>query len=355
MKALILSLLLLVSLCPVANAAQSNTLPSKESNPVELNIWGAANFDAIEPLLKAYQAQFPEITIVYVEHSSLELFNRVLSLQPTDKKPDVLMSPAMDLQFKLVNDGYAKPYQSEVTDALPNWAKWRDEAFGFTFEPIVMVINQDILGHRAMPESRESLLSLIREQSPLVQGKIGLSDIETVGLGYLTWFHDSQQSRTYGRLLEAFGSHHAQLYPNSSAMLQALLRGEIFIAYNVLGAYAFEWSQAYPWIKTVMPTDYTSAVMRTAFIFREAKNLQQAQGFIDFLLSDDGQTVLAQASSLIPLSENAMGPNSLLEIRRKPHGIFRPIVFGLPLLVQTDQAKRALLLEEWRHAMRTAP
>jgi hypothetical protein len=58
---------------------------------------------------------------------------------------------------------------------------------------------------------------------------------------------------------------------------------------------------------------------------------------------------------LIPLSENAVGPNSLLEIRRKPHGIFRPIVFGLPLLVQTDQAKRALLLEEWRHAMRTAP
>lgn len=112
MQPLILSLLLLVSLCSIANAEKSNTLPSEESNPVELNIWGAANFDAIEPLLKAYQAQFPEITIVYVEHSSLELFNRVLSLQPTDKKPDVLMSPAMDLQFKLVNDGYAKPYQS---------------------------------------------------------------------------------------------------------------------------------------------------------------------------------------------------------------------------------------------------
>ncbi|MBJ7549661.1 ABC transporter substrate-binding protein [Marinomonas ostreistagni] len=355
MKALLLSLMLLVSLCPVANAAQLNMLPSKESNQVELNIWGAANFDAIEPLLKAYQAQSPDTTIVYVEHSSLELFNRVLSIQPTDKKPDVIMSPAMDLQFKLVNDGYAMPYRSEVTDALPQWAKWRDEAFGFTFEPIVMVINQDILGNLAMPESREALLSLIRERSPLVQGKVGLSDIETVGLGYLTWFHDSQQSRTYGRLLEAFGSHHAQLYPNSSAMLQALLRGDIFIAYNVLGSYAFEWSQNYPWIRTVMPTDYTSVVMRTAFIYHEASNMPQAEFFLDYLLSDDGQNILATASSLIPLSESVTGTSSLSEIRRRPHGIFRPIPFGLPLLVQTDQAKRSLLLEEWRHAMRIGP
>lgn len=339
-----------------AQAADQYVLPAAYDANLGISIWGVANYDAIEPVFLAFQAQFSDIAIHYTEHSSLELYHRIIQLPDNaPQKPDIVMSSAMDLQFKLVNDGYAQPYQSSVTEVIPSSSKWRDEVFAFTFEPIVMVVNQDILGLHVLPESREQLLSLIRERSPLVHSKIGVSDIETVGLGYLTWFHDSLQSRTYGRLLEAFGSHHAQLYPNSSDMLQALLKGEIFIAYNVLGSYAMEWSRRYPWIQTIMPTDYTSVVMRTAFIYKEAERTSQTQQFLDFLLSSNGQNVLAKRSSLVPISDSAQGPNSLIELRRRTHGIFRPMPLGLPLLVQTDEAKRSLLLQEWRNAMSPNP
>ena len=343
--------LILMVFATLVQGAEKHVLQAKYVTDSRLNIWAVANYDAIYPILSAMQDLQPNLTIEYQEFSSRELYEAVLSLDGTQEKPDLVMSSAMDLQFKLVNDGYASPYESDVTIELPDWTKWRNEVFAFTFEPIVMVINRDILGMNSLPESREQLLALIRTQSPLVQGKIGVSDIEKVGLGYLTWFHDSQQSRTYGRLLEAFGSHHARLYPNSSAMLQALLKGEIFIAYNVLGSYAMEWSSRYPWIDTVMPTDYTSVVMRTAFVYREAENVDTAHQFLDYLLSDIGQSVMAESSSLIPISNTAKGKNSLNVLQRKTHGIFRPIPFGLPLLVQTDQAKRALLLDEWRNAM----
>lgn len=317
-----------------------------------INIWGVANYPAIEPVLLDFQKRSPEVAVHYTEFNTNELYQQVSNLHSGSVDvPDLVMSSAMDLQFKLVNDGYAQPYDSPQTLALPSWAKWHNEVFGFTFEPIVIVVNTDILGSEELPRSREQLLSLIRTKGPLVDGKIGLSDIETVGLGYLTWFHDSQQSRTYGRLLEAFGTHHAQLYPNSSSMLNALLKGEIFIAYNLVGSYAFEWSEQHPWIETIMPTDYTSVIMRTAFIYRHAKHLDLARQFLDYLLSVEGQSQLAQNSSLIPLSETAEGKNSRAILQRKPHGIFRPIPFGLPTLVQTDQAKKQLLLEEWHNAM----
>lgn len=345
-------ILLSVTLSAVLVSAEKHTLASSRANDKTLNIWGVANYSAFEPVLSAFQRQFPDISIKYSEYNTNKLYDAVSNLNPESiEVPDIVMSSAMDLQFKLVNDGFSQPYDSAQTLALPGWAKWHNEVFGFTFEPIVMVINTDILGSDELPRSREQLLSLIREKGPLVDGKIGLNDIETVGLGYLTWFHDSQQSRNYGRLLEAFGTHHAQLYPNSSSMLQALLKGEIFIAYNLVGSYAFEWSEKYPWIETIMPTDYTSVIMRTAFIYRHAKQPGLAQQFLDYLLSEQGQSHLAQNSSLIPLSETVEGKNSRTLLQRKPHGIFRPIPFGLPTLVQTDQAKKQLLLKEWNNAM----
>lgn len=349
MKRLYLCCLLLI--CGFAQGREVHELAAEGNTQQTLTIWGVANYDAIYPVLTGMLARRPDLAIEYSEFNTLELYHAILDLPPHQPAPDIVMSSAMDLQFKLVNDGYAQGYSSDIVEALPDWTVWRDEVFAFTFEPMVMVINRDILGNNILPESREQLLTLIRNQSPLVQGKIGVSDIERVGLGYLAWFHDSQQSRTYGRLLEAFGSHHARLYENSSAMLQALLKGEIFIAYNVLGSYAMAWSRQYPWIETVMPTDYTSVIMRTAFIHKDARHVESAQHFLDYLLSTDGQNVMAQGSSLIPISNNAVGHNSLTEVRRKTHGIFRPIPFGLPLLVQTDQAKRTLLIEEWRNAM----
>ncbi|MDN0077544.1 hypothetical protein QU481_22240 [Crenobacter sp. SG2303] len=50
---------------------------------------------------------------------------------------DVAWSSAMDRQVKLVNDGYAQRYASPVQRGLPDWAKWRDETYGTTFEPVV--------------------------------------------------------------------------------------------------------------------------------------------------------------------------------------------------------------------------
>jgi iron(III) transport system substrate-binding protein len=352
--------LILVSRMVFADAVRQDSyvaFPSLNKQPTYkedvLVIYGAVNHQAIEPLFRAYQEKYPNVAIHYTESNTRHLYEQFIS--QSNVRPDVMLSPAMDLQFKLANDGYALSYNSPELVNVPKGSHWRNELFGFTYEPIVTAINSDILAGDELPQSREQLLNLIRNKNHLLDDKMGLFNIEQSGLGYLTWAYDGQQSRSYGRLLEAFGRHQARLYTDTSSMLNALLKGQIFIAYNLVGAYSYQWSQQYAWIKTIMPTDYTTIIMRTAFIPRDAQQPTLAKRFIDLLLSPEGQHVLANQSGITPISAKAKGPYSRDELSKLPHGIFRPIPLGLELLIQTDDAKKQLIYHEWDNAMFAEP
>lgn len=348
---LCLCLLLLSGLSSAygADLARLYQYPSLAQQKAVLSIHGAANNEVIAPLLNAFQTTHPSVSIRYSEFNTRALYEHFLT-QP-NQRPDVMLSPAMDLQFKLANDGYALPYDSPELANVPSESHWRNELFGFTYEPIVIAINTDILVNDPLPLSREQLLNLIRRKDHLLDEKIGLFDIKKSGLGYLAWAYDGQQSRSYGRLLEDFGTHQARLYTDTSAMLNALLKGKIFIAYNLVGAYSYQWTEKYPWIKTLMPTDYTSVIMRTAFIPKSSHQPTLAKRFIDLLLSPQGQQILANQSGITPISDKVTGPHSREALRKLTHGIFRPIPLGLELLIQTDRAKQQLIYHEWNKAM----
>lgn len=334
----------------LAFAADEYYFPSLSNtiNEQTLNVYGAADYQAISPVFQSFQKQHPNLSIIYKEFSTRELDNTVRSQQDW---PDVLLSPAMDLQVKLVNDGLTYSYISSQTEQLPKWASWRNEAFAFTYEPVAIAINKAILDDDPLPKNRTDLLRLIRKKSEIFHNKIGLLDIETVGLGYLTWAHDSQQSRTYGRLLEVFGAHKAQLYPNSTAMLGALANKDIYVAYNVLGSYASDWAIRFPEIMVILPSDYTSVILRSALIPKHAKHIPLAKLFIDYLLSEEGQRVIANDSSLIPIKLDIGNDTTITTLRQSSQSPFLPITFGFPLILLTDKAKRNILLKEWESSM----
>lgn len=315
----------------------------------QIKIYGAADFDAIQPIFNGYLEDNPELSILYKEFSTRELDHYV---KATGDWPDVLMSPAMDLQIKLVNDGFAREYGSSNVRQLPEWAVWRDEVFAFTYEPVAVAINNNVLGNFPLPTNRKELLDLIRDKGDTFDGKIGLLDMDTVGLGYLTWAYDSQQSRMYGRLLEVFGARSAKLYPNSTSMLQALANGDIYVAYNVLGSYASKWAEDNPQLSVILPSDYTSVILRSALVPKKAQKPNQGFAFIDYLVSDQGQAILANHSSLFPVRIEPENSSVINKLRRSKHSPLIPITFGLPLILLTDQAKRSLLLKEWDNSLK---
>jgi hypothetical protein len=109
-------------------------------------------------------APAPGTEVVYEDIITQDLYARYLHDRGGPASPDLLISSGMDLQTKLVNDGHALPHRSAQTAALPAWAQWRNEAFGISYEPVVMVYNTRALPAAKVPHTRRQLLDRLRAE-----------------------------------------------------------------------------------------------------------------------------------------------------------------------------------------------
>src|SRR6218665_2671168 len=100
-------------------------------------------------------------------------------------KPDLLISSASDLMIKLANDGHALAYDSPFLGRLPDWAHWRNEVFGFTFEPAVIIYNPGRISAEEVPRTHLTLAEMLETQTERFRGAIATYDIAVSGVGYL--------------------------------------------------------------------------------------------------------------------------------------------------------------------------
>ncbi|KAG1457204.1 hypothetical protein G6F57_014936 [Rhizopus arrhizus] len=127
----------------------------------------------------------------------------------------------MDLQTKLVNDGYAQAHVSPETRSLPAWANWRDEVFSIGTDPIVMVYNTRKLDAARAPRTRRELLSLLQAPDQPLAGKISPYDVQGSGIGYLAATQDTRLDSMAGALLAALAGGGGNLAMGVAAFGQA--------------------------------------------------------------------------------------------------------------------------------------
>ena len=255
---------------------------------------------------------------------------------------DLLMSSAVDQLVKLVNDGCAQPHRSVATAALPASRNWRDELFGVTREPAVIVYNRDLVPPDEAPRSRFDLIDLLRPADSRYAGRVATYDIEASGVGYLFAFTNSQQATTFGSLIEAFARSGAVATCCSAEIIEGVAEGRYLVAYNVLGSYALDRAAEDPRIAVVAPEDYTLVLCRAAMIPKGAANPTAAGPLIDFMLSDAGRAALAETADL-PVEAGAGG----LARRTTPRSTARSRCRRRCCSASTSQ-KRAGFLARWR-------
>ena len=317
----------------------------------QLLIYSATDLAAAAPLLKEFRALYPRVEVVYQEMNSIELYKRFIS-ESTEGSPsaDVLWSPAMDMQMKLVNDGHALAYKSPEALKLPAWALWRNEAFGTTFEPVVFVYNKRLLASADVPQTHAAFAQLLRDQPQRFKGKVATYDIEKVGVGFLLATQDSVTSSGFWDLVQAMFDAGAQLLPTTGVMMERIASGESLIGYNLLGSYVIVRARIDPSIGFVMPRDYTLFVSRVVFISRRARHPNAARLWVDFLLSKRGQEIIAGESRLFSLRDDVEGEATAAGMARALGSSVKPIVVGPGLLTYQDQAKRLEFMKKWRKA-----
>ena len=323
---LAIGLSLLASIAGAFEIEDSRTYPGGDRS---LRILSTADINVFEPIISAFHADNPALTITYDVVSSTQLMQGIYDEGATY---DLAISSAMDLQLKLANDGFAQVYRSDATDALADGLSWRNEVFAFTREPAVLVVSEAAFAGLEMPTNRESLISLLRARPDVFAGRIGTYDVRESGLGYLFATQDSRNTETYWQLVEIMGRLDARLYCCSGAMISDVASGELAIAYNVLGSYADVRAQDTPGIRTIEMDDYVSVMLRSVLIPKTAQNPDAAGAMVDFLLSPD---VVAQ-SGLPPLTTGTPADTNLRPIRLDPG-----------LLVFLDGMRRENFLRSW--------
>lgn len=316
---------------PEATASFGAQAPSRT-----LLVRGTTDIAAFAQVLTQFADMKPGLRIEYEQWASNDLYDRAAqACAATSGAADLIISSSVDQVVKLVNDGCARPHRSAETASLPANLRWRDEVFGITREPAVIVYNRTLVPPSQAPRTRFDMIDLLRPaESPYV-GRVATYDIEASGLGYLFAFVDSQQATTFGSLIEAFGRSGAIATCCSAEIIDGVAAGKFVMAYNVLGSYALSRAAENPDLVVVAPQDYTLMLSRAAMIPRSAANPLDGAALTDFLLSGAGRVALKDSNLII---ENLADDDDL---------VIRQIPLSPVLLLGLDQEKRARFLDRW--------
>jgi iron(III) transport system substrate-binding protein len=314
----------------------------------ELNIFSTTDASEVSDLLADFRARYPGIQTVYSKVNSNDIYNRIVDPpSSSEASGDVIWSSSMDLQIKLVNDGYAQPYVSKEIADIPDWAIWKNEAYAITAEPIVIVYNKKLVAESDVPKTRAELTDLLSKKPDTYRGKIASYDPEQSGSGFLFITRDSRITKTTWDMVRAFGGAGIKLYSSTGTVLDRISSGEHLIAYNMIGSYAIERAKEDASIGVIFPADYIILMSRIAFIPVAAPHPEPAKLFLDYLLSERGQKFLL-ARSIGPV-RLGLGADGVIPADR--NDAVKPIHIGPELLTYLDQSKRASFLKDWRRAL----
>ncbi len=120
--------------------------------------------------------------------------------------------------------------------ACPGWAVWRDEAWGTTFEPAVIVYNRKHFDGAHVPGSRSGPARLLQERGPQWRGRIVTYDVERSGVGYLLAQQDARMGSEFWYLAQALGRAGVKLSASTADMIEGIASGELVLGYNLLGS-----------------------------------------------------------------------------------------------------------------------
>ena len=106
-----------------ADYGQTIAAAKKEGKVV---VYSALDTKAAQPLIKDFNALYPDIKVEYNDMNSTEMYNRFIAESASGQAgADVMWSSAMDLQVKLIDDGQAMTYASPEASKLPGWSVGR--------------------------------------------------------------------------------------------------------------------------------------------------------------------------------------------------------------------------------------
>jgi len=314
-------------------------------------VYSTTDTKAAAPVIQDFEALYPGIKVEYNDMNSTELYSRYISEQASGSNSgDVVWSSAMDSALKLAKD-YALTYKSAEAGKVPAWSVWTDRAYGTTFEPTVFVYNKRLIKADEVPTTHAALAQLVSSQADRFKNKVTTYDVEKSAVGFMLAVQDSKNDPKYHDFLRGVGKAGLVVQSSTGTMMERVSSGENLIGYNILGSYAETRAKKDPGLGVAYATDYTLVLSRIAFIGKTAKNKNAAKLWLDYLLSQRGQGVLANKAELASVRDDIGSSNDVAGLTKKLGHALKPIPVNESLLDYLDQNKRLAFIKDWRGAV----
>lgn len=318
-----------------------------------LRVYSNTDAGSVQPLIAAFEAKFPGITVEYSDISSAELYNRVISEKAAAQpSADVVWTSGMDTGVRLAADGYAAEYASPETPNLPDWANWDNIAYGTTYEPLVFIYNNRLLPEDAVPKTHADLAALATGQPDLFNGKVTTYDPSRT-LGLMLNMYDEVHWPDFWTALGSMGGAGMKIDASSGSMMEKVGSGEYLLAWNTIGSYVPALQRRNPSVGVVIPSDYTLVLSRVAFVSSSAEHPNAAKLFLDYLLSSEGQTLLMEKAELYSIRSDLKGDLTAAALAERIGDAIRPIPIGPDLLDRVmNEQNRVEFLRKFQGSLR---
>lgn len=282
---------------------------------------------------------FTEKTGIKIEWLSMSTGAALAKLQAEDGKTtaDIWFGGGVDSYLNARDLGYLEAYKSPEAEAINPQYNDKDGNFsGLALVPAGFIVNDDILKEKGLeaPKTWEDLAD------PKYKGEVMMADPAISGTNYAI----------VSGLIQAWGEEKAWDYFNrlddniefyakgGGEPLEKVGAGEFAIGVVAITGGTFNIGETNP-TSVVYPEDLIPWTPAPIAIFKNTKNLDAAKVFIDWYLSQEGQTILREADARIMARDDVEAPELMSGLDKS-----KLIDFDLELMGKD----RDSILERWK-------
>jgi iron(III) transport system substrate-binding protein len=283
---------------PAGYPAEYASLIAAAEKEGKVLVYGNLPLAAWQPLLTEFKKRYPKIAVETLDLGD-ELFERYLAESAAGSETgDIIVSSAINKWLEFTQRKEIAEYETPEASAIPQWARPLPGVYVLSADPYLIAYNKALLPEGRYPKSMADVVALVKEL-PDLQGRLSTFDAARGATGHGVWAAWMRDNGEKGwAMLDAIGP---AIRPETGVgtMMDKLLAGEYAIGFfasasgviRILGSPGAEQISGYGLIE-----DGTPIMLRGGAVTKGAKHPNAARLFMDFVLSRDGQLLLAQAN-----------------------------------------------------------
>ncbi|WCO68085.1 ABC transporter substrate-binding protein [Iamia majanohamensis] len=297
-----------------------------------LIVYGNPSPDQWEPVVAAFEEQYPWIEVETFDLGGTEAFQRYLSEEATGATTaDVIVNTDGDGWLDMVDRGQVVDYVDPELASLPDIAVAAPGVFAMSVDPLIGVFNT-----RALPlDEQPTTLAELAEAAEDLDGEIGTIEVENGQAGLGTFGYVDARGEEAWDVLEAIGPH-AGVESGNGTLLSKLTSGEYVASFMASGSLRalIDLTDTGDVLNYRYFEDATVLPTRGMAVTAAAGAPSSARLLVNFLLSEEGQTVMCDGG-FTPYREGIDCPQDLAAIEEVV-GPDNAIVVGYPEALRED-------------------